>query len=221
MPTFKLNPITGDLDLVKSVDEINAIGDARYLKLDCSNDPLTSDLSTNENIELLDNKKLYFGDNNASSISFDGTSLNIDNNESEGVVINDIYFGPYASGGYPFISRYADRNGYKGIKLEENKTQFGTGGSFSFIVVGGVMEMKRYDIDCAVDFRMIHDNSEITFGAGDDASITYDGTDLCINTAEVGSGTIKINGTAAWSGTFTNGDGATVTVTDGLITGVV
>jgi len=65
------------------------------------------------------------------------------------------------------------------------------------------------------------DSNKILFGAGDDASIRYDGTDLCINTKEVGSGTLKINGVAAVSGSFTTADGKTVTVTDGIITAIV
>lgn len=65
------------------------------------------------------------------------------------------------------------------------------------------------------------DNFKEYFGTGNDASIYYDGTDLNINTKEVGSGTIKINGVGAFSGTFTTGDGKTVTVTDGIITSVV
>jgi len=48
--------------------------------------------------------------------------------------------------------------------------------------------------------RLKADNSKLYFGTADDASITYDGTDLLINTKEVGTGTIKINGTAAYSG---------------------
>lgn len=65
------------------------------------------------------------------------------------------------------------------------------------------------------------DNFKEYFGSGNDASIYYDGTDLNINTKEVGSGTIKINGVGAFSGTFITGDGKTVTVTDGIITSVV
>jgi len=64
------------------------------------------------------------------------------------------------------------------------------------------------------------DNYKLRLGAAGDASIYYDGTDLNINTKEVGSGTIKINGTAAWSGSWVNAEGDTVEVTDGIITDV-
>ena len=69
------------------------------------------------------------------------------------------------------------------------------------------------------------DDLKLFFGTGDDASIFYNGTDLCINTAEVGSGTIKINGTAAVAdGTYTMGLGTatngTITVKAGIITAV-
>ena len=33
MADFELNPITGELDLVKSDSEITTLGDARYLKI--------------------------------------------------------------------------------------------------------------------------------------------------------------------------------------------
>jgi hypothetical protein len=88
----------------------------------------------------------------------------------------------------------------------------------------------RLGINTATPLEALHitgnlflndDSNKIFLGAGKDASIYYDGTDLNINTKEVGSGTLKINGVQAWSGTFTNGDGDTVTVTDGLITSVV
>lgn len=64
------------------------------------------------------------------------------------------------------------------------------------------------------------DNFKEYYGTDNDVSIYYDGTDLNINTKEVGTGTIKVNGVSAWSGTFTTGDGKTVTVTDGIITSV-
>jgi hypothetical protein len=59
------------------------------------------------------------------------------------------------------------------------------------------------------------DGIKTYWGTGADASINYDGTDLCINTKEVGSGTIKINGVAAFSGT---GSYTNFTITDGIIT---
>lgn len=37
------------------------------------------------------------------------------------------------------------------------------------------------------------DNTKLYFGAGDDASITYDGTDLVVDSQEVGSGDLIIN----------------------------
>lgn len=75
------------------------------------------------------------------------------------------------------------------------------------------------------NIHQLSDNVKHYFGAADDASITYDGTDLCINTAEVGSGTIKINGTSAVAnGTYTMGLGTatngTITIKDGIITAV-
>ena len=38
------------------------------------------------------------------------------------------------------------------------------------------------------------DNEKLYFGTGDDASITYDGTNLLINPKEVGTGTVRVSG---------------------------
>jgi len=46
----KFNPYANHLDRVLSSAEIQAIGDARYLKLDCSNDPLTGSLDINGSV---------------------------------------------------------------------------------------------------------------------------------------------------------------------------
>jgi len=70
------------------------------------------------------------------------------------------------------------------------------------------------------------DNQKLKFGTGSDASILYDGTNLCINTKDVGTGTIKINGTAAVAdGTYNTGQGplggmGTITTKAGIITAI-
>lgn len=43
------------------------------------------------------------------------------------------------------------------------------------------------------DLRINADNKKLLFGDGQDSSIYYDGTDLVINTQEVGSGILKVN----------------------------
>lgn len=54
-----------------------------------------------------------------------------------------------------------------------------------------------------VNWALASDNQKILFGAGLDASLYYDGTDLVIDTAEVGSGVLKF----ADSGSFSTGAG--------------
>lgn len=85
------------------------------------------------------------------------------------------------------------------------------------------------NIDTAHNF-LGKDNVKSYFGAAQDASITYDGTDMVINPKEVGSGILDVLGTlqtdgynaadgsAGISTTFTDNDGNTITVKDGLIT---
>jgi len=78
----------------------------------------------------------------------------------------------------------------------------------------------------AVNNFMGLDNSKTLFGTGADASIYYNGTNLCINTKEVGSGTININGTnAVADGTYNTGIGplgnmGTITTKAGIITAI-
>ena len=74
------------------------------------------------------------------------------------------------------------------------------------------------------------DSQKLYFGAGDDASITYNGTNMLINPKEVGSGMLDVAGTiqtdgynsaagnAGISTTFLDADGNTITVENGLIT---
>ena len=87
--------------------------------------------------------------------------------------------------------------------------------------------------------KLIADNQKLLFGAGDDASITYNGTNLIINPKEVGTGIVDVLGnikavevlgkhktndgtSAVANGTYTMGIGTTIngtiTIKDGLIT---
>ena len=67
------------------------------------------------------------------------------------------------------------------------------------------------------DLNINADNKGVNMGATlTDFKLYSDGNNACIDF----TGDLKVNGTAGWTGTFTNGDGATVTVADGIITGV-
>ena len=146
-----------------------------------------------------DDYKVYFDDAKALALSTDGTdwtmeggNLSLDQDGSGNGSINGIYLGDYVSSG-KFISTEANKDTYKGIRFETGMT-VGDGSSIAFLVVSGVMEMKRYDIDCSVDFRITVDNEYITWGAGDDSGITYNGTNMLLNPKLVGSGYLNIQG---------------------------
>jgi hypothetical protein len=74
------------------------------------------------------------------------------------------------------------------------------------------------------------DNALLLLGAGEDCSISYNGTDMLINPKKVGTGILSVtgvvraegyqssDGTAGWTGTFTEHTGKTVTVKNGLVT---
>jgi hypothetical protein len=53
------------------------------------------------------------------------------------------------------------------------------------------------------NLQMLGDNLAVTFGAGDDASIKYDGTNLIINPKEVGSGLVYVDGNVSATGFIT------------------
>jgi hypothetical protein len=87
----------------------------------------------------------------------------------------------------------------------------------------------------AGNIRIPRDNSKLYFGAGKDASIYYDGTNMLINPKEEGSGVLDVLGTLQTDGynssdgsagmtdtrNFDDGDGNAhaVTIKNGLITG--
>ncbi|MBT4192421.1 MAG: hypothetical protein HOE11_03875 [Candidatus Diapherotrites archaeon] len=67
------------------------------------------------------------------------------------------------------------------------------------------------------------DNQKLYLGAGDDASITYDGTNLLINPKEIGSGNVTINSDLTIEGLTSSGGGSAGHVTcwkaDGITIG--
>ena len=74
------------------------------------------------------------------------------------------------------------------------------------------------------DNLLIHlDDKKILFGTGQDASITYDGTNLVINPKEIGSGNVTINGDLTTEGLTSSGGGSAGHVTcwkaDGITIG--
>ena len=78
----------------------------------------------------------------------------------------------------------------------------------------------------AGDVIIPQDNAKFCIGAAEatDTYLQWTGSQFdiyangVIDLAPVGN--LEINGVAGWTGTFTNGDGATVTVSKGIITGV-
>jgi hypothetical protein len=78
--------------------------------------------------------------------------------------------------------------------------------------------------------KLLLDNQKLYFGAGQDAWLKYNGTNLVINPKEVGSGILDVTGTLQTDGynsadgsagittTFVDGDGNTITIKNGLVT---
>lgn len=77
-------------------------------------------------------------------------------------------------------------------------------------IIGSTLDLEiagtdALTIDANRDIHIPADSKKLYFGAGDDASIYYDGTDLWINPQEVGTGNVMI------------GDGADLEITNGRI----
>lgn len=69
-------------------------------------------------------------------------------------------------------------------------------GTDNFYIGDNLFATKKYlKFDrSTTNIALPNDNSKLFFGAGEDASIYYDGSDLIINTQEVGSGNLVLNG---------------------------
>ncbi len=184
-----------------------------------------------------DNDKFYFGAGNDASISYNGTNFIFNHNVGSGSFI----FSGMNNQSVWIDSRFnadlridrSDTRYQSVIRFETNGSpNWYTGLTDSDLIrtgneyyIGTTNSTPKFLIDTSGHIYLPNDSVKLYFGAGDDASITYDGTDLCINTAEVGSGTIKINGTAAVAdGTYTMGLGTatngTITVKAGIITAI-
>jgi len=83
--------------------------------------------------------------------------------------------------------------------------------------VGSVTQTLMYQFG-ATELTIPRDNLKIELGVTDtDFQLYSDGTDACIDF----TGSLKVNGAAGVSGSFTTVDSKTVTVADGLITAIV
>ena len=130
--------------------------------------------------------------------------------------------------------------------LGASVTGLGAGLTNNIILANGTGAIKAQhdgtDWSLTGNVKLIADNQKLLFGAGDDASISYDGTDLNINPKEVGTGIVDVlgnikavevlgkhktaDGTSAVSdGTYnfyndgaTSGQVTSMTIKDGIVT---
>jgi len=129
---------------------------------------------------LLDNEAVKFGTGINASIHYDGTNL----------IINPKEVGS----GYLNI---------KGITLVDDKIAFTQtdGNEYIDSLADGYMD---YGATTAhrflADVKLTGDNRKLYFGSGDDASISYNGTNMVINPKEVGSGILDVAGTLQTDG---------------------
>lgn len=103
----------------------SATADTTFLKINASNDPLTGDLSTNENIYLLDNKRIYFGTGNDLSAYHDGTNSHLLNTTGELIFSSPttFTFGTGAAG-VDYILKFNGESNDGTIKFMEDEKMF-------------------------------------------------------------------------------------------------
>jgi len=193
-----------------------------------------------------DNYGHYFGAADDASILYDGTNLIIN---SRVVGSGFTHFPSTSSAGVNRVIKIGtgtttnnDGNyiefptstidGY-GIRVGGLRNEEGSGKGDFYVQTGANSQETRFVIRDDGNIRIPADSKKLLFGAGFDASITYDGTNLLINPKEVGSGILDVagvlqtdgynssDGTAGLTATKVFNDGAvvnTVTIKDGLIT---
>jgi len=205
--------------------------------------PLTDDWETGEHSIIgsdhwylrADSKKLYFGAEDDYSIEWDGSYAV--HTVSSGTVRYDTHIdiGSHKLGKFLSVpNSYIHFSSSVDNPIAIGKYGFlcWTSGSKSYDAsISDGLIVTDYSEDIVAiegDVKITSDSKKLYFGAEDDAYIAFDSDSLNIvanNTTagddlELTCGDLKINGSTGWSGTFTNGDSDTVTVTNGLITNV-
>jgi len=115
-------------------------------------------------------------------------------------IVGKLYADISGSGNAPTARLYYQGNTSSRWEIPANSEIFQN----IFVPYSGAtsnVDLGSYDLTTAGDIKINSDNKKIFFGAGDDASIYYDGTNLQINPKEAGSGYLHILGNIAVEGT--------------------
>jgi hypothetical protein len=185
---FNFNPFTGKLDQTANKQaEIPDIA-TTYLKLDCSNDPLTGDLSTNENVYLLDNKRIYLGAGNDLSLYHNGTNSIISN------VTGELIFGSpttvtigTGAAGVDYVLKFDGESNDGTIKFMEDE--------------------KRFDFDCLVYMKAgFYADGDCQIN-GPSSFLYNNNTNGTLNIRSNGSGKLTLNVNNTGDGEICGGGG--------------
>jgi len=126
-------------------------------------------------------------------VPYTGATANVDLGTFNLSVVDEVY-GAGWNGSLQVPTKNAVYDKIEGLVA----TSFGTVGQIPYTNAGGndfdYSSLLTFD---GTDLRILADSSKLYFGAADDASITYDGTDLIINPTEVGSGNLNIFSTGS------------------------
>lgn len=139
----------------------------------------SGDLEIRGNLRLeSDSDKLFFGAGKDASIQYNGSTLILDPQE--------VGSGGFRVKGQTFIDGVNDETQ---LRVQSNGTQ--TANLATFEENGGA---KLVIISAGGDVELNKDNSKVLWGAGQDASILYDGSHMVFDSQEVGTGNYLFDG---------------------------
>jgi len=157
-------------------------GDARYLKLDASNDPITEDLAISKNLYLGTDGTdtfIYFAEDGSPT----GESLSW-NNAGDKFLFSDTL----EVGGSITTSGTI----YAGTSIYSDGDIYTTGAGDDLWLGNSTQANAPFQAYAAGEVRINADSQKLLFGEDQDASIYYDGTDMWVNPKEDGSGVLGL-----------------------------
>lgn len=166
-----------------------------------------------------DERRLYFGADADAYIEYGGTSLDIVPDAVSGAVKVQ-----HATASNVRLDIESAGENDTALGFWEGLGSLNNGISFSFNGGANYMSVKAHNgstsgteflrmYKARDDLYIIRDTGKLVFGAGQDASIQYDGTDMVLTPDETGSGIVQVDGALAFESKVTKDSDAAVVLT--------